>query len=96
MNEQAEFTFQAAPSENGYLRWMEVRRAAASDLARRLGLPLGHLVEVWLLGGIRLEGRLQLKEELMFVEEDQVRQLQFTVDHTPFFLREMESCVRLD
>ena len=37
------------------------------------GLPLGHQVEVWLLGGIRLRGRLRLEEEVLFIDEERVR-----------------------
>ena len=65
-------------------------------MARRLNLPLGHQVEVWLTGGIRLRGRLRLQESLLFVEEERVRHLGLMVDHVSFTYREMESCVRLD
>ena len=34
---------------------------------------LGHQVEVWLYGGIRLRGKLRLQEELLFVEEERAR-----------------------
>jgi hypothetical protein len=61
-----------------------------------MGVPLGHEVEVWLTGGIRLRGRLRLQEELLFIEEDSVRHLGLMVDHVAFTYREMESCVRLD
>jgi len=43
-----------------------------------------------------LRGRLWLKEELLFIEEDRVRHLELLVDHVSFVFREMESCVRLD
>ena len=69
---------------------------AAAELARRIGLPLGHQVEVWLYGGVRLRGKLRLREELLFIEEEQVRHLELVVDHVTFAYREMESCVRLD
>ena len=68
----------------------------AVELARRINLPLGHEVEVWLRGGIRLRGKLRLEEELLFVEEDRVRCLELMVDRVPFTYRELESCVRLD
>ena len=70
--------------------------AAVQELARRLGLPLDHQVEVWLCGGIRLRGKLRLQEEILFIEEERVRHLGLVVDHVAFTFREMESCVRMD
>jgi hypothetical protein len=72
------------------------RRTAVEVVARKLNLPLGHQVEIWLIGGVRLRGWLRLKEEALFLEEDKIRHLELTVDHVPFTYREMESCVRLD
>jgi len=69
---------------------------AAEELARRLGLPLGHQVEVWRYGGIRLRGKLRLQEEVLFIEEERLRHLGLVVDQVAFAYREMESCVRLD
>ena len=96
MNSQSEFSFDPDASEEGHTRWLFSRRMAVEILARKMNLPLGHQVEVWLYGGIRLRGQLRLKEEAMFIEEDKVRHLELTVDHVPFTYREMESCVRLD
>jgi len=96
MDGQREFSFGARQSEHGYSRWVADRRVAAGELARRIGLPLGHQVEVWLSGGIRLRGKLRLREEVLFIEEDCVRHLELVVDHVAFAYREMESCVRLD
>jgi len=69
---------------------------AVEAIARQLNLPIDHQVEVWLFGGVRLRGKLCLKEEVLFIEEDRVRHLELLVDHVPFTYREMESCVRLD
>ena len=96
MNVQGEFDFDAGTPAAGYSHWLAARRIASADLARRLNLPLNHEVEVWLLGGIRLRGKLQLQEEMLFIEEDCVRHLGLQVDQVPFTIREMESCVRLD
>jgi hypothetical protein len=95
MNTQGEFNF-GSPATDGYTRWLAGRRLAAGELARRMSLPLGHQVEVWLRGGVRLRGLLRLKEDLLFIDEEQVRHLEMTVDHVPFTYREMDSCVRLD
>ncbi len=96
MNGQSEFNFEGTASEQGYDGWLAGRRIAAEALARRINLPLGHPVEVWLSGGIRLRGKLQLQEEVLFIEEDRVRHLGLVVDNVAFTYREMESCVRLD
>ncbi len=96
MNAQLAFSFGEGEDAAGYATWLAGRRMAAAELARRIGLPLGHDVEVWLYGGVRLRGKLRLKEELLFIEEDRVRHMELMVDQVPFSYREMESCVRLD
>jgi hypothetical protein len=96
VDEQREFNFKKAQSESGYTEWLTCRRVAAEALARQMNLPIGHQVEVWLLGGVRLRGRMRLKEEVLFIEEDRARHLELMVDQVPFTYREMESCVRLD
>ena len=93
---QTLFSFGNSVSEAGYTSWIESRRVAAQVLARRMNLPLGHDVEVWLAGGIRLRGKLRLQEEVLLVEAGQERQLGLRIDHVGFTYREMESCVRLD
>jgi hypothetical protein len=96
MNPQGEFDFGAANGGEGYNRWLAQRKLAMVELARKINLPLDHPVEVWLVGGIRLRGKLQLQEEKLFLDEDTVQQLRLQVDHVPFSVGEMESCVRLD
>ncbi len=93
---QRELNFDAPSSDAGYEKWVTGRRVLVQELARRIHLPLDHQVEVWLTGGLRLRGKLQLKNQLLFIEEETVRHLELMVDHVPFTLREMESCVRLD
>jgi len=96
MNDQSQFNFAGSGTEQGYTQWITGRRMAAQELARLMNLPLGHQVEVWLAGGIRLRGLLRLQEEMLFIEEERVRHLELVVDQVAFTLREMESCVRLD
>jgi hypothetical protein len=96
MNAQGEFDFDSAPAGEGYSRWLAGRKTGAVELARRLNLPLDHEVEVWLLGGVRLRGKLLLQEEVLFIEEDGVQHLGLRVGLVPFTIREMESCIRLD
>jgi len=96
MTAQDEFDFGAGSAGDGYHRWLAQRQEALVELARKLNLPLNHPVEIWLAGGIRLRGKLQLQEEMLFVPEDHVDQLRLQVDHVPFLIHEMESCVRMD
>jgi hypothetical protein len=96
VNTQGEFNFDQASANAGYIKWLETRRVTMQDLARRMNLPLGRQVEVWLHGGVRLRGRLHLQEEILFIEEDRVRHLPLVVDRVSFIYRDMESCVRLD
>jgi hypothetical protein len=93
---QTEFDFATAQSDRGYHLWLEQRRLAMEQLAQKMGLPLGHAVEVWLEGGVRLRGILCLQEERLFIEDARDFNLVLTVDNTPFAAREIESCVRLD
>ena len=93
---QDELDFGNAVNADGHAKWLAGRKLAARELARRMNLPLGHEVEVWLTGGIRLRGKLRVKEDLLFMEEDKVRHLELIVDRMSFTYRELESCVRLD
>ncbi|MCL5096353.1 MAG: hypothetical protein M1608_02210 [Candidatus Omnitrophica bacterium] len=95
-DKQLEIRFNAEPEERGYSQWHTQRRAAMEELARRLGLPLEHAVEVWLKNGIRLRGKLRLQEERLFIEPDRDFSLGLIVDNVPFTVDEIESCVRAD
>jgi hypothetical protein len=96
MSAQGELNFEVKKGEDGFTNWMTARQIAAEELARQLNLPVGHQVEVWLTGGIRLRGKLCLGEDLFFVNEELAPHMPLVVDNVPFTLREMESCVRLD
>jgi hypothetical protein len=95
MHNQTEFNFDGCGGE-GYDQWLAGRRMKATELARRMNLPIGHQVEVWLVGGVRLRGNLRLREEQLFIEEDRVRHLELMVDRVSFAYREMDSCIRVD
>ena len=43
-----------------------------------------------------MHGKLSLREEILFIDEEKVRYLELVVDGVVFTYREMESCVRLD
>jgi hypothetical protein len=45
--DQAGLDFNADPSQKGHIQWLNGRRLAVAEWARRLGLPLGRQVEVW-------------------------------------------------
>ena len=96
MNPQGELDFGSVSADDGYSRWLAQRKLAVAEMARQMNLPLGHQVEVWLVGGILLRGKLQLQEERLFWGNDDAQHLGLVVDHVPFTIREMESCVRLD
>lgn len=96
MNAQDEFNFGDASAGEGYTRWLAQRKQAVGELARQIHLPLEHQVEVWLVGGVRLRGKLQLQEGRLFLGNDDAQHLGLLVDHVPFSIHEMESCVRLD
>ena len=96
MDTQGEFDFATTGAGLGYTQWLAGRRLTASELAHRMNLPIGHQVEVWLYGNVRLRGKLRLREDLLFIEEERVRHLELLIDHVPFAYRQIESCVRLD
>jgi hypothetical protein len=96
MAQQGELNFNSTGAEQGYTKWLTGRKLAAAELARRINLPLGHEVEIWLRGGIRLRGKLRLRDEMLFIGEEHIGHLELMLDHVVFTYREMESCVRLD
>jgi hypothetical protein len=93
---QNEFNFQGNGAETGYSQWVVVRGMAAETAAQKLNLPVGHETEVWLRGGIRLRGKLRLRNDFLFVEESQIKNLALVLDGVSFTYAEMESCVRVD
>jgi hypothetical protein len=95
MNAQGQFDFDAPPNVAGYSQWLAGRQMAADEMARRMNLPLGHEVEIWLVDGMRLRGKLRLQEELLFLEEGQERHLPLKIEQVCFTFRDIESCVRL-
>ena len=86
----------AGRGSDGHSRWLAERKLALEALAKKMNLPLGHLVEVWLNGGVMLRGILRLREELLFVEEERARELELVINKANFKAAEIESCVRLD
>jgi len=58
-------------------------------------LPLGQQVELRLLDGVILKGRLLLKEELLFPEMQELGNVELAIGRVTFKHSEIESCIRL-
>ena len=96
---QLTFLFDAnapAAEEGGIQSWRAEREAGVRALAKKSGLPLEHTVELTLLSGPVLRGRLRLAVESLWIEAEKVEQIVFEVDGATFRVREIESCVRED
>jgi hypothetical protein len=94
---QPEFNFdQAGQVQDGYQTWVQQRQATLTATVRRLALPLGHPVEMWLLGGVRLRGQLQFEDPPLFIEDSHLKKARLCVDGVGFDPAEIESFVRLD
>jgi len=90
------FSHPPSPGIDGYLTWQQQRQDSANRLGQIHGLPLNRQVEIVLKGGVRLRGKLRLKEELLFVEEKPTDGIELVVDNVAFRPGEIESCLRLD
>jgi len=96
MQLQGELDFQDGGTGEGYAKWIALRRLTVEAAALKLNLPIGHLAEVWLRGGVRLRGRLRLAGELLFIEEERLRHLALVLDGVTFTYAEIESCLRVE
>jgi hypothetical protein len=91
---QKELDFEAHAS-GGLEKWESEQRRSREELARKVGLPLGQQVEVWLRGGVRLRGRLCLAEAMLPQTNATLENTRFEVNAVPFYYAEMESCVQI-
>jgi hypothetical protein len=93
---QTELNFDDPPTPIGDGRslWHRQREEQQLALAKKLGLPIGQNVEVWLRGGVRLRGRLQFHEEAL-IQSIEDQNSKFAVDGVPFQVRDLESCIRI-
>jgi hypothetical protein len=91
---QSEFVFETNADASNI--WRQRREQDLSALARRVGLPIGHQAEVWLAGGIRLRGLLELELDTMFLSDEKATALELRIEGVTFRVAEMESCVRTD
>ena len=86
--EQIQFGFEGGGPGDGYGAWQREREEEMREMARQLGLPLGHSVEVWLKDGTLLKGRLLVRGGNGDWE--------LVIGRVGFSASEIESCVRLD
>lgn len=93
---QLEINFSTPQPESGFQAWVNQRREVLTELAKKMGLPLGHPVEIWLKGDVRLSGTLELGQPMLFVPEDRNPKLELRIDRCTFTPADIESCVRLD
>ena len=93
---QLSLDFGSIRGEEGFQGWLNERRRALTETAKKLGLPLGHEVEIWLKGDVRLRGRLELAEPPLFVPPDRNPVMELRIDRCTFTPPEIEACVRLD
>src|SRR3954466_10653097 len=98
MSHDAQFSLDLGSTRpaDGFQGWLNERRRALTELTEKLGLPLGHQVELWLKGDIRLSGRLELAEPPLFVPPDRNPVMELRIDRCTFTPAEIEACVRLD
>ena len=94
---QIEFQFgQSLSTKDGLDQWHQERERTLQDLAGKMGLPLGHKVEVMLRGGALLQGNLRLADDQLWIETQRNFRLLLRIDRCTFAAAEIESCVRLD
>jgi hypothetical protein len=93
---QGEFDFNADPGHDGASTWRRQRQEAVLALAEKLGLPLEQHVEVRLLDGVILQGRLRVREETLFLDRVDTANLELAVGRATFRHGDIEACVRLD
>src|SRR5438477_12190076 len=98
---QPEFDFKSTLPKNvpfprdGLACWRGEREQATHALAIKLGLPIGHPVEVLLKDGVVLRGKLRVGEVLSDLEKFDRNKVAMQVESVIFFFSEIESCVRL-
>jgi hypothetical protein len=92
---QPELNFSSG-SEKGWHDWHNARRYQLEQLGISLGIPIGHICEVWLAGGIRLRGKLRMKEDIPVPDAQKWEETIFEIGGVSFRIAEMESCVRSD
>lgn len=83
----------SAEGTDGLSSWYWERDKQRRELSGKLGMPLGAEVEVVLVGGIRLRGRLELADENLWIDTRRDVRLQLRIGACTFGLSEVETCV---
>ncbi|MCC7375930.1 MAG: hypothetical protein IT581_14830 [Verrucomicrobiales bacterium] len=96
-DDQLGFDFNAPrDGGDGYSRWQSERQQARAALARKLGFPIGHTVEVELKGEVILRGVLHLADDELWVDQGRDFRIRLRIERCIFTASEIERCVRLD
>jgi len=93
--DQKELEF-SATGPDGLQAWYDRREADQRQLSRDLGLPIGREVELELSSGEILKGKLQLAENLLWIDPGRRLDQLLTIGRCTFKVREVARCVRLD
>lgn len=93
--DQQELAF-SAPGPDGLQAWYDRRDADRRQLSRDLGLPIGREVELELASGEVLRGKLQLAENLLWIDPGRRLDQVLVIGRCTFKVREIARCVRLD
>jgi len=80
----------------GITRWHRELAENAHEVADKLGLPVGRLVEVRLKDGVIVKGNLRVGEVVQSLKIFDRNKVALQIGGLVFFYAEMESCVRLD
>ncbi len=84
------------PAADGVEAWRRQRAVQQRQLARDTGLPIGRRVRLELRDGSGMEGKLELAENLLFIEPTHRAELRLRIDRCEFLARDVASCVRLE
>ena len=76
--------------------WRRQRERASAQMARKLGLPIGYEVEVWLKNGVMLRGKLELEESVLLLDTIDEHKLKLVIGRADFMYPDLDSCVRMD
>jgi hypothetical protein len=97
MAEQLDLLFagDGAPRD-GLSAWRAQRMEAVRGIGRRLGLPIGHSVEMEIAGGVVLRGVLELEELVVPDDARELERLRLKIGRCVFGRSEILRCVRMD
>lgn len=93
--DQGELSF-STPGPDGLQAWYDQRDADRRQLSRDVGLPIGHPVELELQDGVILKGKLELAENLLWIEAGRRLDLELRIGRCIFRVRDIARCVRQD